>query len=587
MHPVLQHIIRHSIRLSKKRRVRIGAAIVVLMMIAAVYSAKSSTQMESYLWTDVSRGNFQVLLTETGTLKSANSISIKAPNARQGLTILDIVPEGTIVKEGDFLLKFDSSSIESQVETQLEQFELAQMDLAATMERQKSNMSDLESNLTSANYSFDAAKLSLDLLKYESQVRQQTAQLNLEKARLSVELAEKQIESQKIIDAGDLHNSQFQVEQIQRRIDESKKQIEGMALRSPAPGLVVYEEISGFGAASHKVAIGDSPRPGTALITIPDQSHFLVTIKVNELDADKIQVGQDAYIRLDAYEDREFMGTVTTIAPMIEYKVTAATTGARIVLATGETQGVDEVPTYEATVLIDSGDPILNPGMTARVQIVLDDEPNSLYIRIGAVFEQPDGSSVVFTMKKYPDPVKVAVGRRNDHDIVIASGITENDQVALRPAVENINPTGWYLETMRRSSSVADVNTHIENMKAVGITGELIKPTIDLTTLPAFLQGIARMFEDEGEPLTQEQLAQLMDLQAGPTMNAELSKVLNENQLKFYDRMRQQGQTQDGGNQREMMMRQMQQGGNQVIIMGPGGSGGQGGFGGSGSRGGR
>ncbi len=578
VHPVIRNIIR----LWGKRRYRIGGLVVILMLAVAVFSARSSSKSVTYNWTDVRRGDFPVIISETGSLKSANPVQIKAPNAfRQSLQILDIVPEGTIVKEGDYLLTFDSSTIQDQVTSQEEQIELAQNDLIRTKQQQDTNMYALQNSLTSSNYSYTAAQLTLDQLKFESTVNQQVGQLNVEKARLAVEAAQKSLDSQKIIDAGALQSAQFTVDSAVDALNELKGEITAMTVHSPAAGMVVYEEMGGNGTTTHKLTVGDSPRPGIVLITIPDQTRYLVTIKINELDADKIHVGQDAYVRVDAYENKQFTGKVYSIAPIIEHQQNALASGQRVILNTGETETVNQVPTYEAIIQIDNSDPVLNPGMTARVQIVTDKVQNALYVPIGAVYEQSDGTPVVFIKKGTPKPVQVTLGKRNDNDIVIESGLTQNDIVALAPAMANYYPLGWYVETARRNSVVADVSNHIVKMNELGITGELLKPTIDLTSLPAFLQGIATMFIDQDVPLTQDQLSKLMNLQAGPTMTAELSKVLTPAQQKVYDDLRQQGQ--NGNQQMQDIMRQMQGGGGGGARGGGGApSGGGGGFTGGG-----
>ena len=567
------------IYLSRKRRVRIGAAAVLVVVLAAVYSAMSGTQTEVNAWVDVQQGVFNDEILEAGTVLAASSVQVKAPASRSELQILDLIEEGTVVKEGDFLVQFDSSTLQETLETQIETLELAQADIRRVEEEQKSQMSSLQANLTSAKYSLEAAEISLGLMQYESVVNQESAKLDIEIERLSYEEAETRIKNQKIINEAEYKSAEYSVQRAQDNIDNTKEQIESMTLRAPASGMVVFEELSGFGATAHKLTVGDTPRPGNVLITIPDLSRILVTIKANELDADRIKIGQEAFVRLDAYEDRMFSGKVTTIAPLIDYKNTASM-GPRVVFSTGEEETVYEVPTYEVTVLLDGSDPVLSPGMTARVRIILESVPDALSVPIGAVFEDETGRPVVYTRRSWPDPVPVTLGMRNDRFIVVTDGLKNGDRVALLPAVANAYPLGWYRETARRRSAVEDLSVHIEKMFAQGITGEPIAPEIDLTSLPPLLQGYARLFDEEGYPLSAEQLAQLGDLQPGTIMNETLNAVLNEQQQKVMERMQQGGEQDMRG-----MMRQMMDGGggNVIIQMGPGG----GGFGGGGGRGGR
>ncbi|MFC1485485.1 efflux RND transporter periplasmic adaptor subunit [Candidatus Latescibacterota bacterium] len=568
MHPILRKILH----LSQKRRIRIGAAAVFVVLLIIAYSVMSGTQTEVNAWVNVQQGEFNDELIETGTVRTASSVQIKAPSSRASLQILDLVPEGTTVKEGDFLVQFDMTSLQDQLETQVEALELAEMDLRRVEEDLESQMSTLESNLTSANYTLEAAEISIELLQYESEVNQEVAKLNLEKARLSYDEAVTRIENQKIINAGNLQNAQYTVKRAQERIDDTKRQIESMTIRSPASGMVVYEELGGFGTTPHKITVGDTPRPGNVLISLPDLSHILVIIKVNELDADHIRLGQEAFVRLDAYEDRMFSGKVTTIAPLIDYKNTTVSMVARLVLSSGQEETIDEVPTYEVTIALDESDPVLKPGMTARVRIVLDSIPDTFYVPIGAVYEDDKGMPFVYTHRSWPNPVPVTLGMRNDRFIVVTDGITNKDQIALAPAVANAYPLGWYREMSRRQSAVAELGVHIEKMNELGITGEpIVTSTIDYSTLPVFLQGYARMFDEEGCPLSAEQLAQLTNLQPGPAMSEALTAVLNGQQQKVLEQF-----SQSGGEQNMLFM--MQDGGRQ--IMGPGGPGGGGGRGG-------
>ncbi len=54
----------------------------------------------------------------------------------------------------------------------------------------------------------------------------------------------------------------------------------------------------------------------TALLTIADMSSINVEVKVDETEIDKVEVGQKAKIKVDAFGDKEIEGEVTQKTPL-------------------------------------------------------------------------------------------------------------------------------------------------------------------------------------------------------------------------------------------------------------------------------
>ena len=65
---------------------------------------------------------------------------------------------------------------------------------------------------------------------------------------------------------------------------------------------------------------------------------------------------------------------------------------------------VDKVPAFEVRVLFDSSDPKLKPGMTAQARIIMEEIPDVVYVSIGTVFEDAEGSTIVFYQTELPEP---------------------------------------------------------------------------------------------------------------------------------------------------------------------------------------
>jgi len=443
----------------------VGAAIVILIIFLFLIRGVKGEHSE---WVQVNKGDFPVELMETGSIRAVNSSFVRAPHEwRSELQILDMAPEGIIVKKGDFLIQFDTSAYEEQLATAIENLEQEKAELLSVEKQQEMRMSGLEANIQMALYSKEAAEMSLEKLKFESEIRKKEARLGFKKSMLSFELTEQRIKSQKINDEIQHKRAVMRVEQAQRYVNDMEKRIEALTLLAPISGMVVYREIGGHGSPRHKIAIGDKPRPGRALISIPDLSKMEMVAQINEMDVARMKVGQKAVITLDAYVDDIFYGKVTDVAKLVEKKVDSWRRYRR-----SDSEPLVEVAAFLVTILIDGSDPKLKPGMTAQGKISLETIPDALYVPVESIFELEDSTQVVFTKRNYPEPTPVKVGKRNDRFIIIEEGLRQGDQVSRISPVEKAHPLGWLAEMERRKSERKELLADIDTMNELGIIND-------------------------------------------------------------------------------------------------------------------
>src|ERR1700738_3064101 len=97
-----------------------------LLIFAAVFSYalffKKKTTTSEIVYT-VKKGNFNVLIVTTGELRSKINTKIMAPSglAQMGIyqiKIAALVPEGTTVKQGEFVGSLDNSDLTSKINEQ-------------------------------------------------------------------------------------------------------------------------------------------------------------------------------------------------------------------------------------------------------------------------------------------------------------------------------------------------------------------------------------------------------------------------------------------------------------------------------------
>jgi len=396
---------------SKKNTVIVVAAVLAFFVILVIMGITRSIPAIATFYAE--QGEFIIDIRTEGELQAAKSVTVPVPQrSRGGVRIARLAEDGVMVKEGDFLVQFDTSEAENRVQDRQDDLENAEAELASTKANIESTMKQLENSYLTQQYSYEQAKLRYELMKYEAEIKKREQELEFKKAELSLQQAEEKIESQKFIDAANLSKAELRVKQAQTRLDEAHEMLDALTVTAPKGGMVVLQKIFTLNGRE-KVKIGDTPHRGMDIISIPDLSIMLVKTTVNEIDISRVAVGQQAVITLDALPDPTFYGKITSVAT----------------LARSE-EGSD-MKVFDVDVTIDGSDERLKPGMSAQCKIITGTVPDVLYIPLEAVFEKED-TTVVYIKGREFDRQVVRVGKKNRDYIIIEEGLSKGDRVALR-----------------------------------------------------------------------------------------------------------------------------------------------------------
>jgi len=165
---------------------------------------------------------------------------------------------------------------------------------------------------------------------------------------------------------------------------------------------------------SVEIKPGDQVTPGTLAFGLADLSRLLVDVEVSEIDVNRVQLGQPVTLNFDAVLDRTYQGEVVEIG------------------LTGMI--VQGVVNFKVVVELHDLDEAIKPGMTAAVNIVVDQIEDVLLVPNRAVRVQ-DGERVVYVLREgMLDPVKVRLGVSSEtHSEVIESVLREGDLIVLNP----------------------------------------------------------------------------------------------------------------------------------------------------------
>jgi len=184
----------------------------------------------------------------------------------------------------------------------------------------------------------------------------------------------------------------------------------------------VIAPFSGIVTESYPLA-GDQVGAGATAFRLDDLSGLYVDVEVSEVDINSVSVGQPVSLTFDAILGRDYHGQVVAVAQ----------TGV-------VTEGVVN---FKVTVELTDADSLVKPGMTAAVNITVEELQDVLLIPNRAV-RVADGQRVVYVLVNgQPVQKEIQLGSSSDTMSVLSGGdVNEGDTVILNPPVNFGGPGG-------------------------------------------------------------------------------------------------------------------------------------------------
>ena len=193
--------------------------------------------------------------------------------------------------------------------------------------------------------------------------------------------------------------------------DISEQQIRELAISKTARHSLTFNAFHApvNGVVLEKKALeGMRFMPGEVLYQIADLSSVWVIADVFEQDIGLVQAGSKTRIRLNAYPDKSFEGTVELVYPTLD----AATRTVPVRMEIANPKG------------------LLKPAMFANVEILVAGKGEVLTVPISAVIDS--GTRQVVLVQLAPgrfDPRVVRLGSRSENYAEVLEGIAEGEQV--------------------------------------------------------------------------------------------------------------------------------------------------------------
>ena len=417
----------------KQRRgliIAAGAFALVLLL----YWIFSPSGVSAIPTAGVTKGDFHILVIESGSIRAKNSFTITSPRLVTGgnLQVVYLAAEGTTAQPEEVLVRFDPSNALKRIADKQTDLKTVLADLAKLKAQQSADESQARTDFETAKLNFQLAEIAKERMQFEPEAKKREANLEFERARLSFEQAKLNVENRSVVRKSELGNIQLRISQIQSDISASEKEMDQLNIKAPISGLIVYENNWSTG---RKIAVGDQPWAGMPIISLPDLTAAQVEVSVNEMDIAKVKAGQEVEVVPDAFPDKKFMGRIATVSQIGHEKGSGS-----------------NVKVFDIVVDLLGTDEVLKPGITTTNKIVVGTLKNVLSIPIIAVVEIEKKTYAYVKDGGGFEKREITLGARNDNFVVVKSGLNPGEAVALR------NP-----EEPTESGAAADEQTKMES----------------------------------------------------------------------------------------------------------------------------
>jgi len=485
--------------MSRKKKLLIGGGlglVILILIIASVFATRKDTPAVSVVKIQT-KPELRSTVTASGEVRPIQFMNLTSEV--QG-RIEDIaVKEGDVVKKGDVLVRLDPNQLEFNTEAQMAAYQAALDEVRASQTQvvaAQNNLAQARQVLNQTQVAVDSARQNVVAsqtevdraqVEYNAAVREMrrneqllengviskqefdsirdrtenaraslaNAKARLEAQKLAVRDAEARVKQQEVVvkDAERaVKTAEINVSSTQARANQQAASLRGQ--KNQRDKSIVIAPINGV-IAEIPSKVGTFAVAGlstTALLTIADMSEINVEVKVDETEIDKVEVGQKAKIKVDAFGDTELNGEVLQKTPLAVGK--SQTSGG---LSTNI--NVQEAKEFRVVIrLVDLSEEMRNalrPGMSATAVITTKTVNNVIAVPLQALVEKrADTSPTPAAMANSAEPadkpkpqkgvyvldgnkavfVPVETGITGESEIQITAGLSEGQEVIIGPS---------------------------------------------------------------------------------------------------------------------------------------------------------
>jgi multidrug efflux pump subunit AcrA (membrane-fusion protein) len=400
------------------RRVRSWAIFLFVVLLfsgaaAGVYRYRQTNAAAILPSAPAREGDFLVLIRCRGEIKAGRSVQSYTPMV-PNLRIAWLAPPGEFVKEGEVIVKFDSSSAKEQLMQKDAQLRQAQATLDQAVAQAKITAEQDKTDLADAQFTVERARLEASKQEIVSRLQGEQSKIDYGVAQQKLKVQEATVALHAASDKSKLASLTRQRDQAQSDVDITKARIAQMELKAPISGFLTFESNYSQGWMNAKpFKVGDNVWSGMVLAEMPDLSTLQLDAKVEEIDRGRIAVGQDVHIRIDSLPE------ITVNAKLDQVSLLAEVSNE-----------FPPVRSFRAYAHITKPDARFRPGMNGGMDIIINRIPKAISIPAKALFTRAGKPIVYLAVNGQYRPTEVEVLARNPDEVAI-KGVSAGSMLTL------------------------------------------------------------------------------------------------------------------------------------------------------------
>lgn len=399
----------------KKTIIITGIIIVVAFIALFIFNKITSKDKNEGMLTEVSRGKFEIAAMATGELVAENYVEIKGPAFGQGndvrstsTRITDLIPEGTVVKKGDYVATLDKTEMDNEIKNIRERITTMEQELEMIILDTAVQMNNIRDMITNQIHTVEEAEMRFRNSKYESPMTRRDAEIDFEQAKRVLDQYRRSYTLREAQTRVNVMNRKMWLGRMNRRMADYENILSQFTVTAPTDGMIIYYR-NRFGT---KRKVGQMINVVDRIVaTIPDLTTMISKVYISEVEISKIKPGLQAIITVDAFPEKSYTGTVTSVANI------------------GEKLPNSDSKVFEVQVRLDGTDLNLRPSMTTNNRISISTYDDVVYIPIECVHTGADSIPIVYTESGYRQPIKL--GDANDKFVIIEAGLEEGTSIYL------------------------------------------------------------------------------------------------------------------------------------------------------------
>lgn len=366
--------------------------------------------LQAQQWQRLEAQDQPVTVAASGIVASADSLRFgPPPNRRWRISITELAQEGSRVEAGAVLARFDGSVTDDRIRQLDAELNAKRSELASLKETQSQEIEDGKVRLAAARSAADKAdrKAAADAelfasLEYRKLVedRDITQALYQKEQKRTVLVTRVRESKQAELEAD--------IRRLESELSGAKRELEEFTIKAPRAGLVIV----GTNRQGQKLDTNEQVNPGMVVVELADENKLIVQAEVPEYAANQITIGQAVNISIDAAGAGDLAGTVLEVASIVRRQSRYSQAMVRDVTVS----------------LPDSGGEGLRPGMSAKLDIVVDTQQQALAVPDDAL-QYREGKPGVLVRGDGWRPV--TLGRSSAGMTIVESGLVAGDEVSL------------------------------------------------------------------------------------------------------------------------------------------------------------